>query len=154
VWGPPQTAEVVHHRFRGFRWNLVTGQDAAWRVHDLHPGHVATTRFELGEVFARAHDEGTRGYDRTILEGPGYSVEALLMDHGTPSVAYVVREAARVNVDTGRLAQLGLKPGRWLQRVRGPRADEQETVAVAGVPRGVRELQDALVSVTPGPSVA
>jgi ribonuclease Z len=76
------------------------------------------------------------------------------MDHGTPSVAYVVRETPRINVDPARLAATGLRPGPWLQRVRGPRADEAEMVLVEGVPRRVRELQNALVTVTPGDSVA
>jgi ribonuclease Z len=76
------------------------------------------------------------------------------MDHGTPSAAYVVREAPRVNVDPARLAALGLRPGPWLQRVRGPRADYAETIEVGGQPRRVRELQESLVTVTDGDSVA
>ena len=154
VWGPPRTGHILHHRFQGFLWNLVGGQQATWQVHDLHPGRIETHRFELAEAFAQAHDGEERSWDRTIVEGPGYSVEALLMDHGTPSAAYVVREAPRVNVDPARLTDLGLRPGPWLQRVRGPRADDAETIDVGGFPRRVRELQESLLTVTPGDSVA
>jgi ribonuclease Z len=154
LWGPPGTSDILHHRFQGFLWNLVACQQATWRVHDLHPGRIRTRRFELAEAFALAHDEGDRPWDRTFLEGPGYTVEVMLMDHGTPSAAYVVRETPRVNVDPGRLAALGLRPGPWLQRVRGPRAGEEETVVVEGVARRLRELQDALAAVTPGGSAA
>jgi hypothetical protein len=94
----------------------------------------------LGEVFAESHTEGERSWDRKVLEGPGYAVEALLMDHGTPSVAYVVRGTPRRNVDAARLAALGLRPGPWLQRVRGPQADDEEVVVVEGTARRVREL--------------
>jgi ribonuclease Z len=76
------------------------------------------------------------------------------MDHGTPSIAYVVRETPRVNVDATKLAALGLRPGPWLQKVRGPRAGSGETVAVGNVERPLRELQDALLVETPGDSVA
>src|SRR6516225_5087366 len=62
--------------------------------------------------------------------------------------------ALLVNVDPARLTVLGLRPGPWLQRVRGPRADEAETIDVGGQPRRVRELQESLVAVTPGDSVA
>jgi ribonuclease Z len=154
VWGPPRTAEILHHRFQGFLWNLVTGQQATWRVHDLSAGRVQTSRFELAEAFARAHDEGGRPGDRIVFHGPGYTVEALLMDHGTPSLAYTVHETPRVNIDTARLAALGLRPGPWLQRIRGPRADEAETVVVEGATRQVRELQEALLTETRGASVA
>ena len=154
VWGPPHTAQILHHRFRGFLWNLVGGRQASWQVHDLHPGRIETHRFELAEAFARAHDGEERSWDCSILEGPGHTVEALLMDHGTPSAAYVVRERPRINVDPARLATLGLRPGPWLRRVRGPRADDTETIDVGGSPRRVRELQESLVTVTPGDSVA
>jgi ribonuclease Z len=154
VWGPPQTATILHHRFQGFLWNLVGGQQATWRVHDLHAGHIETHRFELTEAFAQSHAEGEQSYDRTFLHGPGYTVEALLMDHDTPSVAYVVRETPRLNIDTGKLAQLGLRPGPWLQRVRGPRSADDESVVVEGMPRSVRELQEALLVETVGDSIA
>ncbi len=58
AWGPPGTGDILHHRFRGFLWNLVAGQRAAWHVHDLHPGRVETRPFELAEAFAHAHPEG------------------------------------------------------------------------------------------------
>src|SRR5262245_16549281 len=154
AWGPPGTGDILHHRFRGFLWNLVAGRQASWQVHELHPDRIRTCRFELAEAFAQAHHEADQSWDRTLLAGPGYAVEAFLLDHGTPSVAYVVRETPRVNVDPAWLAALGLRPGPWLQRVRGPRAHEAETVLVAGVPHGVKELQEALLTVTPGDSVA
>ncbi len=115
---------------------------------------MSVGQFDLAEAFAQAHDAGERPWDRILLDGPGYTVEALLMDHGTPSAAYVVQETPRVNVDPARLAALGLRPGPWLQRVRGPQAGEAEAVVVEGVTRRLRELQDALLTVMPGDSVA
>jgi len=154
VWGPAGTSDILHHRFQGFLWNLVAGMQAAWHVHDLYLGRLASHRFELAEAFAQAHVEEERSWVRIFLEGPGYTVESLLMDHGTPSVAYIVRETPRINVDSAKLATLGLRPGPWLQRVRGTRADEAEVIVVEGAPRSVRELQDALVRVKPGDAVA
>lgn len=154
VWGPPRTAEILHHRFRGFLWNLHEGQDVSWRVHELHGSHLATWRFELAEAFAHAHAEDDRPCGLTVLEGPAFTVEALLMDHATVSLAYVVRETPRVNIDTGKLATLGLRPGPWLQRVRGPRAEANESVDVGGMIRPLAELQDTLLISTPGDAVA
>lgn len=154
IWGPPRTAAILHHRFQGFMWNLVGGQQATWRVHELNASRVETHRFELAQTFAHDHNEGEQTCDGTILRGPGYSVEALLMEHGTPSVAYVVRESHRANIDAGKLAQLGLRPGPWLQTVRGPRADESESIVVDGTPRSVKALQELLLTETAGDSVA
>src|ERR1700722_10753290 len=62
VWGPPQTATILQHRFRGFIWNLVGEQPATWRVHDLHADRIDTHRFELTEAFAHDHAAGERRY--------------------------------------------------------------------------------------------
>jgi ribonuclease Z len=154
IWGPPGTAEILQHRFQGFLWNLVGGHQVSWHVYDLHPDLIAGWRFELAEAFAHRHAEGEKPRNGPAFAGPGYTVETLLMDHGTPSVAYVVRETPRVNVDPAWLASWGLLPGPWLQRVRGPRADLSEEVLIGGVTHRVRELQEALLVVTPGDSVA
>ncbi len=154
VWGPPGTGAILHHRFRGFLWNLHHGSSASWFVHDLDGRHVQTRRFELAEAFAREHAGETRPYDRVVVEGPGYAVEAHVMDHGTPSVAYVVREKHRVNVDTAKLAAMGLRPGPWLKQLRDPPADAPETVTLDGVTHRLSDLRAALLTTTPGESVA
>ena len=154
VWGPPQTAAILQHRFQGFMWNLVGEQQATWRVHELEERRIVSYRFELAEAFAHAHFDGHRPYDHTFLGGPGFTVDAELMDHGTPSVAYVVRETPRVNINTGKLAELGLRSGPWLLRVRRTRTEEGETITVNGVQRSLRELQEELLKETGGESVA
>lgn len=154
IWGPTQTAAILQHRFRGFLWNLVDGQQATWRVHELNPDNVETHRFELAERFAHDHQEGQQARSPVFLQGPGYTVEGLLMDHATPSVAYVVRETPRFNVDVSELTKLGLRPGPWLQKVRGPRAPEGETVVIGDGVHSVRQLQEFLVTETAGDSIA
>src|SRR5262245_33000099 len=118
AWGPPGTAAILQHRFQGFLWNLHEQMSAAWRVFDVHPNSVNTTRFELREAFAIAHDEGARPYERVIWDDAAYSVEAVTMDHKTPSLAYVVREKPRRNIDTARMSALGLRPGPWLKQLK------------------------------------
>jgi ribonuclease Z len=155
VWGPPDTADILQHRFRGFLWNLVAdAPPVSWRVCDVHPAEVRTTRFELREAFAVARNEGSRPRDGVILEGVGFMVEAHTMDHGTPSLAYVVREPARVNVDTERMRALGLGPGPWVKRVRGPKAEPGETLTINGKAHAVVALQAELLVSTPGEAVA
>jgi ribonuclease Z len=150
IWGPPRTSEILQHRLQGFLWNLVGDRQVAWHVHDLHSDRVESWRFELAEGFASRHPEETGA----ALEGPGYTVASLLMDHRTPCVAYIVRERLRLNVDPARLTAFGLRPGPWLQRVRGPRAGDEEEVVVEGQARRLRELQEKLLVETPGDSVA
>jgi ribonuclease Z len=154
IWGPARTGEILQHRFQGFMWNLVADQQATWQVHDLDVDSVQTRRYELAEAFALATETGQDKRSDTMVSGPGFTVDALLMNHGTPSIAYVVRETPRLNIDTAKLAQLELRPGPWLQQVRGPRADQSQTVEVSGATRRVKELQDLLLTETAGESIA
>src|SRR5262245_23596084 len=154
LWGPPRTAEILQHRFRGYMWNLVAGAAVPWHVHDLHPGHVASGSFELGEEFAVAHDAGTRPWTTTVLELPDYRVDALLMDHGTPSAAYVTREAARANVDMQKLAALGLRPGPWMKALRDAGQADETELMIEGKTYRLGELRRAVLVWTPGASVA
>jgi ribonuclease Z len=91
VWGPPETARILQHRFQGFLWNLHGEMSATWLVSDVHPGEDHTFSFELSEAFAVSHDRGTRPYDLAVVEGTGYVVEAFTMDHRTPTLASSAR---------------------------------------------------------------
>lgn len=156
VWVPHGSAEVIQHRFRGFMWNLVDEkQEGEWLVHEIAPDTVCTSKYLTKEGFRTAHaqPEWPR-HDRTILDGDGFTLEAVLLDHGTPSVGYIVREPARVNVDTDKLFAKGSRPGPWVKRLRGPLAAPGETVAINGVDHPLGALQAELLVSTPGDSIA
>jgi ribonuclease Z len=152
VWGPPETARILQHRFQGFLWNLHEQMSATWRVSDINEGHVHTSRFELGEAFAIMRDEGARSYERTILDGPGFLVEAIILDHKTPSAGYIVREKLRQNIDPSRLAALGLRPGPWLKGFK--ETSSGATIVIEGVAHSADQLRRELLVDTPGDSVA
>ena len=154
IWGPPETVRILQHRFQGFLWNLHEQLTATWRVSDVCPLEIHTSRFESREAFAIAHDEGARPREKVVLEGTGYTVEAMTMDHRTPTIAYLVREKARRNIDTTRLASLGLKPGAWLKELKESSAPDFTEIMIDGVPRSVEELRKALFVETPGDSIA
>ncbi len=153
IWGPVGTAEIIHHRFRGFLWNLHSEMSGTWRVHDVSRSDFSTSRFELCEAFSRRHDEGTTERNSLLIDLGTCTVEAHLMNHGTPSVAYVVREKARSNVDTSRLAMLGLRPGPWLKQLKD-NADTTDRMVIDGVSHSRATLRESLISETPGDSIA
>lgn len=115
IWGPPGTGEVMGHRFRGFVWNLIGNRCSTWLSHDIGEKHVPMVRHELAEAFAHAHAENSGATPELLIQGAGYQVKTLTLKHGIASIGYVVREADRMNVDTGKLKELGLKPGPWLK---------------------------------------
>lgn len=155
IWGPPETSRILQRRFQGFLWNLHEEMSGTWRVSDVHPGEIRTTRFELSEAFAIAHEEEAQPYAHTLWEGAGCMVEAVTMDHKTPALAYIVHEKARRNIDTSRLPSLGLRPGPWLKQLKDESsASSAAGVVIDGVTHSVAELRERLIVETPGDSIA
>jgi ribonuclease Z len=153
IWGPPQTIKILQHRFQGFLWNLHQGMSATWRVSDVYSDRIHTCRFELGEAFAVAHEEEPLSYHRTLCTGDSFRVEAVTMDHRTPTLAYIVPENARRNIDTARMTAMGLQPGPWVKQVKDPSGGNADVV-IGGVTHSLEALRRDLLVETPGDSIA
>lgn len=155
VWGPPGTIAIIHHRLRGFLWNLYAGEPGVWRLRDIYPDRVEGASFAEAEAFAVAHPEPARAREGDLaIAHAAFSVRALAMHHETTSLAYVIREAPRVNIDEARLAALGLPPGPWLRRVRKPTPDEEPAIEIDGVRHDLAALRADLLVERPGACVA
>ncbi len=155
LWGPPGSATILHHRFRGFIWNLHEGESGEWVVTELYPDRLMTARFFTKEAFAKRHDEPPLARaDALVLSDPDFRVEAVAMDHDIPSMAYLVREVDHWNVNTGALAAAGLKPGPWLQVVKDQNRMPSETLAIQGTSLSIGEWRDMLLKRTAGDSAA
>ncbi len=138
--GPEGTARILHHRFRGYLWNLREGLAGSWAVEDVSPDRVERWRYQANEGFEAAHPEPGRPFAGVVVREADYTVEALHMDHGTPSLAYIVRTPGRRNIDAAKLAALGRPPGPWLKELKEGRGDP--------------ELVRSLIVETPGESAA
>jgi ribonuclease Z len=154
IWGPPETARILQHRFQGFLWNFHEQMSASWQVHDIDLHEIRTSRFEAREAFAITHDEGAQPREHIIVDGTACTVEAMTMDHHTPTIAYIVREKPRRNIDTSRLAALGLRPGAWLKELKESTSPDFTNVVIDGVSHSVDALRQALFVETPGDSIA
>jgi ribonuclease Z len=153
IWGPPDTGRILHHRFQGFLWNLYAEMSGTWRVTDIFADATSATRFELSEAFATAHDEERAAEQRYLVDRLSYVVEAHTMDHRTPTIAYVVREKPRSNVNVNRLSEMGLRPGPWMKQVKD-QSDKTESISINGVSYSLSALRESLIVETPGDSVA
>ena len=154
VWGPPGAGQIMQHRFQGFLSNLHHHLASQWDVHDLYPDRIEATRYLANEAFSQAHPLPPRPSTEVIIDTPEYSIQAYQMDHLTPSMAYLVREKPRLNVDSARLASLGLRPGAWLNALKTPQANEAPALEIDGASYPLADLRRELLTETPGQSLA
>lgn len=153
VWGPAGTARIMQHRVQGFLWNLTEKLVSPWIVRDVLEDAVEATRLEHIAEFDTARPFERTDREGVLLETPEFSVRAVQLEHLTPSLAYVLREPSRSNIDASKLASLGLKPGPWLREMKQA-SPAQKTIQVDGVERDLEALRAELLVTTEGDSIA
>lgn len=153
IWGPPQTAQILQHRFQGYMWNLHQSMSASWLVTDIYPFEHISFRFELQEAFSVMHHVSNCPYQKTLFENENFEIKVLTLNHLTPSLAYLVREKPKLNINLEKLISLGLSPGPWLRQLKELK-DGQEVSQSSGICYTYRQLRELLLFETPGESIA
>jgi ribonuclease Z len=154
IYGPPHTARIIQHRFQGFQWNLAEQLEANWEVYDIHPEHLAGWRYQANQAFAHGMPLSHQAYQHVAIQHNDYTISVLQLDHGTPSLGYIVRERPRLNVDNQRLAERGLRPGAWLGDLKYSPHAELPTIDIDGTLHDRAELRADLLHSTPGAALA
>lgn len=153
VWGPPDTLRLLHHRLRSILWDRVADQPGVWQIHDVLPDRIIGARLITGEAFAIAHPLAPRPFSGQLIATPDFTVDALHLDHGTPSLGYIIRETPRRTIDAAALARLGLPPGPWLRELKAD-PDASMPITIAGQRFERAMLREALLTTTPGEALA
>jgi ribonuclease Z len=154
LFGPPGAIRVLHHRLRGYTWNLVAGSPGEWIVTEIGETQLRGSRFLASEGFETEHAQEDTIRAEVVYRGDCFKVRSHTLDHGTPCLAYAVDEDDRHNVDRDRMRELGLAPGPWLKAVKDPSVAAEESVGLGGTSHLVSELRSRLLTRSPGDSVA
>lgn len=159
--GPPEFVDRIAHRLGGVTWNLLGPSSVDFRLHVFEFDGTRVTRaaeFRAREAFAR-RDVASPPFDAGVAhEEAGFLIASAALDHGTPSLAFALRERVRVNVRRMALDARGLPVGPWLNdakaAVRQGRPDG-ERIAVPGVGEvTLGELREEVLREAPGQAVA
>jgi ribonuclease Z len=155
IFGPPGAIKIMHHRLRGYTWNLVAGLPGEWIVTEAGEGKLRRSRFLTSEGFETEHELGESVWTGDIVyRGASFAVRTHTLAHGTPCLAYAVSEDDCQNVNTDVLIELGFQPGSWLKDIKDTGVAGSTTVNVAGEEYLVGDLRSRLLTSHPGDSIA
>jgi ribonuclease Z len=117
IYGPTGITACVRGKLAGYTWNLVQHQRLVFEVREYDGRHVQVTEFLCHRRFkpSESHklpDANNIWHDELI------TVQATVLDHRTPCLAYAVVEHDFYNVDPVQLETLGLRPGPWLNQLK------------------------------------
>lgn len=159
--GPEGFITRVASRLRAYTWNLLGPHSPDFRiqVEEFVVGQLAeSAEFRSREQFAQRPIPPSDLGPGRVLEEDAFQVEAVVLDHGTPSLAFALVEPVRVNVWQGALERLGLAPGPWLGEAK--RATRKglppETPVLVAEGRTLRlgDLVEGVLRIGPGQKVA
>ncbi len=153
IYGPEDTAELIQHRLRGFKWNLVKGVPGLWYVTDIQEKSSTTFLFKTAEAYSVKHRAGEKTFEGTLMDNSDFSVKTVLLDHIIPSAAYFIQEKPSLNINKESLGKTGLTPGPWLEKVRDQQMSPEEEIAVDGKYFKLKSLRSRLLEESEGESI-
>lgn len=159
--GPAGFVDRIAHRLASYSWNLLDEDSVDFRLQVTEFDESALSRraeFRARDAFRRREAALPACSPGIVLQTDEFRIEAAVLDHGLPCLAFAFRERLRVNVLKDELAGLGLAVGPWLRAAKAAlrRGDPDGTPVAAGsgrvVPLG--ELRERAFRTGPGQSLA
>ncbi len=114
IFGPPGIADRIYHLLNGFDWNLSEPTWFTLHVHEVHVERIFHYSFIGPQGFASRFDGEEPRVGKEIWLCRYVSVEAELLDHKIPVLAFRINERPHFAIDPRRLEQHGLVPGDWI----------------------------------------
>jgi ribonuclease Z len=159
--GPPGFVDRVEHKLRAYTWNLLdeSSMDFSISVAEFAGDRLGpAAEFRAREAFRRRETETPALPPGVVLEDESFRIECITLDHGTPCLAFALRETRRINVLKEGLAELGLPVGPWLNEakraVRQERPDDTPIQVASGRSVGLGTLKAHALSTAPGQVLA
>jgi ribonuclease Z len=153
VFGPHGITSVILHRLNGYTWNLISGTPGEWIIHELQGDKTLISVIRAADSFSKVSSTEVRHGGNIVLSNNDFEVKVFFLNHSIPSAGYVLKEKETYNVDKNRLAQLGITPGEWLQKVKDDNSDMDEVIYTGGRSYSVLYLKELLLRKKEGDSV-
>jgi ribonuclease Z len=121
LYGPPGLIDNVTGKLRGYTWNLVDGYPLTIEVKEFHTDQIRVTQFWAQDAFIPreqvAIPTSSAGVFPVLTE-PSLSVNAVVLNHRIPCLAFSLEEPFHININKERLHAAGLPVGSWLKEVK------------------------------------
>jgi ribonuclease Z len=161
VVGPAGFADQVEHKLRAYTLNLLGEHPFDFVITAAEFNGEEFDRmceFRAREAFRRHEVLPTRLSPGTLLDEDEFRIKGVVLDHGTPCLAFAFEEKLRVNVWSDGLKSLQLGVGPWLNEakraVRLGAPDNSEIIIHhdLSIPLGV--LKQHVLRTAPGQKIA
>jgi ribonuclease Z len=154
VYGPPGITQIIFNRLNGFTWNLGTGSVGEWIINEIGSKEIKVSVIKASDAFSKISSIELHPAVDCVLSNNDFEVKSFFLNHLIPSAGYLIKEKETYNVDKEKLAQLGITPGEWLQKVKEESSDNDEIIYTGGRSYSVLYLKELLLRIKEGDSLA
>lgn len=113
IYGPPGLADHIEGMINGVHWDRIGESGPRFRVCELHGDFLQIFGLHVGKKKREIIGQ-ERVTDNIMLKAPTFRIQAIVLDHGTPVLAYSFEQMPRLNIQKRRLMDMGVSPGSWL----------------------------------------
>ncbi len=116
LYGPQGFIDNVAGKLAGYSWNLVDRYDTSFSLNitEIHPDRRICCRFSCRNRFLPETPVVEKPFNAVLVEGPGWTVSTIILDHAIPCLAFSIQEKFHVNMKKDRIEALGLQVGPWI----------------------------------------
>lgn len=154
IWGPEDTASIIHHRLLGYKWNLISGSPGNWLITEFNDAEKITFSFKASEAFQNKIASGPVGYSNIILEEKDFIVKEAILNHRIGSAAYRIEEKPSFNILKEKLEEMNLPHGPWLEKIKDFSIKDSESISVEGKIFVIGELRSIILAEKKRDSIA
>ena len=154
IYGPEDTSRIIHNRLRGYKWNLVSNIPGEWFVTDIEEKETTTHRFLAKEGFSKKHLVENKSFKGIVFSNEHFKVEAQLLNHIIPSLAFRISEHPSGNINKDKLVINNYDPGPWLEEVKNLSLSPQKSILVGERKIPLGKLRNQLLVRKEGESIS
>lgn len=152
LYGPPGLANHIEGLINGILWDRVGEWGPRFEVFELHGKELHMWDLQASRTHKK-HSGNQKVLEGIVRQEALFTVRAVMLDHGTPVLAYSFEHAPQLNIRKEYLAACKLKAGRWIQELKAHVRAGNRNVPIE-LPDGTRQtagkLADNLLLITPG----
>lgn len=154
IWGPDDTAEILHHRLLGYKWNLIGDEGGNWFITDIKNNSQIQFYIKFPDAFSNRNLVGKKTLNENLFETKNFVIKSIRLNHMIPSTGYLLIENPSHNIIPEKLEKLNLPQGNWLEKLKDFSFEDSENIEINGKEFSLGKLRKELLKTIEGESIA
>jgi len=139
ICGPEGITKQVQSKIKGYLWNLIAENAITYEIREIKEDR----KIEVSEIRPPEWKIEPKGSIDKLFENKKFGVDFTILDHKTPSIAYLFKEHDAVKID---MSKSEFKGGSWVKMLKTAfeKKDNLSIISINGTDYKAQELYHLL----------